>query len=73
MRKKKSKCRLLKLICRLTYFVVVSENAVYFIRSGINITSYAICNLRIILCIARTFKGQNSPHLNSRKQHPDND
>ena len=73
MRKKKSKCRLLELICRLTYFVVVSENAVYLIRNGINITSYAICNLRIILCIARTFKGQNSPHLNSRKQHPDND
>ena len=30
---------------------------------GINIISYAICNLRIMLCIARTFKCQNSPHL----------
>ena len=62
-KEKRSKFRLLYQVCRFIYFVVVSENVTHSRGNGINITSYAICNLRIILCIARTFKGQNSPHL----------
>ena len=62
-KEKRNKFRLLYQVCRFTCFVVVSQNEAHSRGNSINNSSYAICNLRIILCIARTFKGQNSPHL----------